>query len=413
MGSSKINNEIEEFASAFDALPEISEPPSTTLDILRRRTHEKYWHRFLRYFLDPSAPHGLGSALLKEFLSLVEENTDAVGLSESTLEAVRVESEVSSDNGRPDLLIYLEDEWFICIELKVRASESGTQTEEYATSSRLGDISVSGYSEQERHYLYLAKQIHDPPTSEKFACLNWTDVQQIMGEIIADARGQYPARTTAQLVDFRDTVREEIMSEQPYDTQQGEYVELYLQHTDAIDTVRTAFERMIDHQIEGWATRFQEHYRPDRWDETWRCDQGKYGKIFKDVWRRDENGIPVEGWSDGAFRLEFRHRIRDEQSWKEGSVVFRTVIPKNSNDEYRNRCHEVFNNNLDELNNTVEPTKIVIKGEQRTLTEATYSFDPIKGPEGYYTALSEAFDDHVILAPLLTEIYESAFTNLV
>lgn len=44
MDSSKINDEIAEFASAFDALPEIVEPPSTTLEILRGRTREKYWN---------------------------------------------------------------------------------------------------------------------------------------------------------------------------------------------------------------------------------------------------------------------------------------------------------------------------------------------------------------------------------
>ena len=413
MDSLKINDEIAEFASAFNSLPEIVEPPSTTLEILRGRTREKYWNRLLRYFLDPSAPHGLGSGLLQEFLELVEEETGAVDLTDSDLETVRVESEISSDNGRPDLLLYLEGEWFVCIELKVTAPETGSQTMGYANSRRLGDVSVTDYREQERHYVYLAKQMHDPPASEEFTRLYWSDVQHSIGQVIADARGQYPARTTAQLADFRDTVRKVTMSEQSYDRQQDEYVELYLEHTDAIDAVQTAFERMVDSQIEEWATRFQEQHQPDNWDDTWNCANGKYGKIYKDTWRRDENGKPVASWSEATFRLEFRHQIRKEQSWKEGNVVFRTVIPKNSDGEYRNRCQEVFNAHFDKIDAKTKSTKIATMGNRRILTEATYSYDPTKGPEGYYNTLSKAFDDHVILVPLLTEIYESAFADFV
>lgn len=367
----------------------------------------------LRYFLDPSSPHGLGSTLLQEFLELVEEETDAIGLSDSDLESVHVESEISSDGGRPDLLVYLENKWFVCMELKVTAPETGSQTKEYATSGHLGDLSVPDYREQERHYVYLTKQIHDPPASEEFICLYWKDVQQVMGQVIADARGQYPVRTISQLFDFRDTIRKEIMNEQPYDTQQGEYVELYLEYTDAIDAVRTAFDQMVDRQIKEWATRFQERHRPDNWDETWSCDQGKYGELFKNTWRRDENGKPVGSWSEADFRLEFRHRVRDEQMWKEGTVIFRTVIPKNSDYEYRDRFQEVFNAHLDELSVMTESTKISIKGNRRNLTEATYSFDPTEGPGGYYTALSQAFDDHAELVPFLTEIYENAYGDFV
>ncbi len=413
MYSSEVTDEISKFASTFDALPKITEPPATTLEIIRERTREKYWHRLLRYFLDPSEPHGLGSTFLQEFVQLVEQEMDTVGLSGSDLDAVRVESEISSDDGRPDLLIYLEDEWFVCVEIKVTSPETGTQTRAYADSNYFGDVSVSDYRERDRHYVYLTKRMHDPPTSGEFVRLYWSDIETIMGQIVADSRGQYPARTTAQLSDFQDTVGGETMKNQPYDTQQSEYVELYLEHTDAIDAVRTAFERMVDRQVDEWATRFLERHRPYNWDETWNCAQGKYGKIYKDTWRRDKNGKLVDGWSEAAFRLEFRHRIRDEQSWKKGNVVFRTVIPKNSDDEYRDRCQEVFNANLDELNATKESSKISIKGNRRILTEATYSFDPTDGPEGYYVTLSEAFDDHVTLVPLLTEINESAFTEFV
>jgi hypothetical protein len=248
--------------------------------------------------------------------------------------------------------------------------------------------------------------------SNEFIHLHWKAVQRAMARVIADARGQYPARTTAQLSDFRDTIREETMTEQPYETQQKEYTELYLEHAEAIDAVHTAFKQMVDRQIEVWATRFLEQHRPQKWDSSWRCESDKYGKIYKDTWRRAEDGTTVDNWSDAAFRLEFRHRIRDEKSWKQGRVVFRTVIPKNSDEEYRRQCQETFNSYFEQMTEKTESTNIAIKGNQRTLTESTYSFDPTEGAKAYYTSLAQAFDEHVELVPLLTEIYEESYTNL-
>lgn len=413
MDTAEIDAELAAFAAAFEALPEVSEPPSTTLEILRERTREKYWNRLLRYFLDPSAAHGFGSDFLEAFLVLAEERTGAVGLSDSALEAVDVESEVSSDGGRPDLLLVLEDEWFVCIELKVTAPETGEQTRGYANSDRLGELDVSDYSAGERQYVYLAKRTHSDPASERFSRLHWRDVHTAAGRVLDDARGRYPARSTAQLSDFRDTIETETMSDHPEDTQQDRHIELYLEHTDAIDTVRTAFERMVDRQTEEWATRFLERYRPEKWDEAWNCESDKYGKLFRDEWRRDENGTPVADWSSAAFRLEFRHRIRAERSWKTGTVTFRTVIPRNSDEAYRDRCRTVFNDHLEDLRATAESTSISIEGNSRVLTEATYSFEETAGPEGYYDTLADAFDEHVVLVPLLTEIYDRAYEDLI
>lgn len=413
MDRSEINHQITEFASAFSTLPEIPEPPETTLNILRERTGEKYWNRLLRYFLDPSAAHGFGSDFLKEFVDLLVDQTEMATLDDFGLNAVQVESEISSDRGRPDLLLHYQDEWFICIELKVTAAETGSQTKEYANSNHLGDLIVDNYTEEQQHYVYLTKQTHSSPASDKFCRLYWRDVQAAIGRFLQNDRGQYPARSTAQLADFQDTIREETMSERPYDTQQQEYVELYLDHQDEIDTVRRAFERMVETQTDEWATRFQEHNTPDSWDKTWNCASDKYGKIYKDEWRRDENGEPVESWSEAAFRLEFRHAIRKEQSWKDGNVIFKTVIPRNSNEEYRERYHSEFNEQLNEVSAIIKSSNITVKGNQRTLMEARYSFEQTEGPEGYYLALAEAFEEHVILVPQLTEIYETAYTSLI
>lgn len=413
MHASEVRASISDFSSAFEAVPEVSEPPSTTLTILRKRTSEKYWSRLLQYFLDPSASHGMGSDFLDQFSQLIEKRTDAIGLSDSELKAVEVESEIRSDNGRPDLLLFLDDEWFICIELKVTASETGRQTKEYAASSRLGDVTVSDYQEENRHYLYLAKKQHSPPASKCFSHIYWRDISEIIDNIFNNSRGQYPVRSSAQLSDFQCTIRDEIMNDQPYDNQQSEYVELYIENMEAIDAVRSAFGDMIDTQLDEWATRFQEQYQPDSWNESWNCSSEKYGKIYKDEWRRDKNGNIVSDWSEAALRLEFRHQIRKERSWKEGEVIFEAVIPKNSNDTYRNHYHELFLESVEDLQTTTESTNITIKGNSRTLTRTAYSFEPSEGPEGYYESLSEAFEEHMILVPVLSDIFDATRRDIV
>lgn len=414
MDRSEAEASISEFTDRFEALPEITEPPNTTLSILREQTGEKYWNRLLRYFLDPDGPHGLGSDFLRAFLDLIDERTGAtLGYTDFDLEAVEVQSEVHSDNGRPDLLLYLEGEWFVCIELKVTAPETGAQTEEYATSGTLGSINVSEYIEANRCYLYLSKKTHSPPTSDRFARLYWSDVQDAIGTLRNEARGRYPTRSVAQLADFQDTIRDVAMNDQPYDDQQAAFVELYLQNVEAIDTVRGAFDEMIAQQIEGWATQFRERYRPDNWDDSWNCDPDKYGKIYRDEWWRDENGDEVQDWSAAEYRLEFRHHVRKEQSWKDGEVRFKAVIPRNSDDEFRERCSDLFSESLEELTERSKSTQISIVGDSRTLTSATYSFDPSDGPEGYYIALSEAFEEHTVLVPLLTSIFEQAVDEFV
>ncbi|MFP9191371.1 PD-(D/E)XK nuclease family protein [Natrialbaceae archaeon A-CW1-1] len=412
MNRSVVETEIDEFAAAFESLPDVTEPPRTTLHVLRERTGEKYWNRLLRYFLDPSAPHGFGSDLLRGFIELIEAESDATGLADTTLEDVRIASEVSSDAGRPDLLVTLDEEWFICIEVKVTASETGTQTSEYAASTQLGDLTVNEYPADGQQYVYLATRRHAAPSSDQFTHLFWEDVQRVLGDVLQNSHGRYPSRSTAQLSEFRDTIREETMTETPYDTQQSKHVELYLEHADAIDSVHTAFENMVDQQIDEWATRFVDQHHPPSWDTTWNAAPGKWGKIYWNNWRRNEHGDPVENWSDAAYRLEFRHHIRKHRSWRDGTVTFQTTIPSNSDDEFKTRCHTEFTTHSSDIHSVCDQLDIQVKGNKRVLTEKTYSFNPQDGPDAYYTTLKDAFEEHQPLISPLTTIYENAYTSL-
>jgi len=407
-----LEDSLAEFKSAFNALPEVVEPPRTTLQLLSEPSREKYWNRYLNYFLDPENPHGLQGDFLRAFLQELDERFDGTNLSEGPISDIEIQSEVDSDGGRPDLLLYLPDEWFVCIELKVTAPETGTQTKSYAEAGRFGDLAVMKYSESGRYYLYLADSSRQGPSSESFERMGWKTIRDLIEDLLRGGKGRYPARTTAQLTDFSDTIRKQIMNDDPYDEQEAEYLELYLKHAEAIDTVQGAFEKMIDREIDRWAGVLRDEYRPSEWTDHWTCESGKYGKIYKSAWRLDEGGEPTSSWSDAAYRLEFRHEIRKERSWKEGTVTLHTHVPHNSNDEYRDLFQKHATARLDDLQDVASDTRISVTGNKVNLTEATYSYDPTEGPAGYYRTLSDAFDEHTVLVPLLSGLLETTVDQL-
>lgn len=57
-----IEAELAELQQHLAALPEVEEPPLTTLQVLGRSTQERDWQQFLVHFLTPNAPHRLEHA---------------------------------------------------------------------------------------------------------------------------------------------------------------------------------------------------------------------------------------------------------------------------------------------------------------------------------------------------------------
>ena len=57
--------ELVELKGKLTSLPEATEPPPTTLQIIRRYQQEQDWQRLLMFFLTPDEPHGLETDLLE------------------------------------------------------------------------------------------------------------------------------------------------------------------------------------------------------------------------------------------------------------------------------------------------------------------------------------------------------------
>lgn len=82
-------------------LPEIEEPPPTTLQLLGQSRQEGDWQRFLAYFLSPDALHGLEHAAIEQFLEGLRDRDDIdFTFSRFDLDESNVATEVPITNGR-------------------------------------------------------------------------------------------------------------------------------------------------------------------------------------------------------------------------------------------------------------------------------------------------------------------------
>ena len=64
----ELEEQFRELRTSLDAIPDVSEPPKSTLRILGSARSEQTWNTLLAYFLDPNQPHGFGIDLLTSFL---------------------------------------------------------------------------------------------------------------------------------------------------------------------------------------------------------------------------------------------------------------------------------------------------------------------------------------------------------
>lgn len=207
-----LRQQLADFSDQIRHLPDPKEPPKTTLHILRRGQREQAWQRMLFYFLAPEESHGLETELLEHILSsLAERHNIDVPLSYFEVENIRVETEVTlSNDGRADAVIWSPDAWFICWELKVYASEGGTQTSAYVDADHFRSIEHDKNDFDGHYYVYLAPERASPPHADEFVQVSWEWIASVIHEFLEEGYGQYPARTTAQLEDFVATIKQEL-----------------------------------------------------------------------------------------------------------------------------------------------------------------------------------------------------------
>lgn len=281
--------ELEEMERRLSAVESV---PATTLEILGQASHEPSWEAMLVYFLDKDKPHGFDTTVLRAFLRAAASNEETA-LSEygDDLEEIQVRSQVPTGTGPVDILLVLEKQWFVCIEMKVGAAETGDQTIRYADANVLGDVIVDDYGES-RDYIYLASGSAQSPKSTEFVELSWRAVVDELETVLDTGHGRYPAKSTAQLADFIDTIKRELNMDE-FDSI-SEETALYAEYSSTINRVVEQFEKDRDRILAAIVSGFFDRSVCNR--DEWMVNQrpSTYVNLSKPGWDQLEGGVIIE-----------------------------------------------------------------------------------------------------------------------
>ncbi len=273
-------------------LTDTDRPPVPTLEIIGEQYLEAHWQSLLVYFLDGDNPHGFGTDILAAFLEAIETHPNTEFESGAhNLEGVDVQTEVPTGNGPVDLLLTLTDEWFICIELKVGSPETGDQTVRYATAANLGTVVVDEFDGQ-KAYLYLAPETAPEPSSEEFAAISWSHVVAHLEDVLGNGYGQYPAKSTAQLADYLDTIQRQL--NMTTDDTISKETELYIEYDDLIDRLKDAYKNDRKKLFRDLKDAFFAEGEVNL--EAWTVNNSptRYINFYKESWQNLEGGTSIE-----------------------------------------------------------------------------------------------------------------------
>lgn len=301
INESTIKQQLRSFQQEFRSS---SEPNQTLFDIIGRSTQEEDWQQLLAYFLRPAKGHGFGSEILESFLNTVETQTQISGLDGSP-ETVRVDVEVQTPSKRRvDLLLSQEDSWFLCIELKVRASEHQDQTVSYVEAEYIGTRAKSSFPDSGHHYLYLTPDQADQPTSEDFEHLDWSVLEENWRNVLEKHRsedGTFPSRGVAQFAEFLVMIRSEAGS--PLTEMERYYRDVASArraYEELATSLATALEKGVQQKTDG-----RDPLRIRRKRRGFpQFDHGKYNRIEVDkpLWQA--------GRSKSTILFEFNFHLR-------------------------------------------------------------------------------------------------------
>lgn len=417
--SDELKDRFRELRTSLEALPEVSEPPKSTFNVLGSTRSEQHWNTFLGYFLDPSQPHGFGVELLKSFLDKAREEAGlGIDYYHRDLETIEVDTEDSSPQGnRLDIVIRAPEAWFVCIECKVDASEGARQTERYIEDTHLGIEEKSEYPDGGHHYLFLSKEHGPDSTADGFVDLYWWQVVEAFYERLKQSHGRFPARSVNQLEDFLSTVTQVInMGENDFTETQKEKVRLLAEYREEIDELFASTNQLRQRAIEEWPDRFRSHVDEGLWTDEWHAIPSKWGQMFRDGWFLDGELNPTtdieETKGNVGVRLFLMHYIRHEESFLEGNLRFElgcsTRVP------VRDEFHRLYNSERwqEELKPILNERDIVNRGNMAEYTRKVYDFDQSELPESYFDMLATAFEEHLPVAEIADEILNEAVANV-
>ena len=406
-------------------LPEAEEPPSTFLQILGRSHKEQDWQRLLFYFLDPDESHGFEHAVLEHVLRAFSDRADLdYTYSRFDLDDIKIEQEVITESGRPDGVLWAGNDWFICFELKVTASEGEDQTQRYVDDRvfdsiglRKSDVPIEGHN-----YVYLAPRDASQAEADEFVHISWEWVASELQTFLSQSHGEHPVRSTAQLDDFIDTVRNELTMTE-YQENQREKVKLFIDNYDEISSLIEAFENEWKEFQYTWGDRLAqtletaemvvdtvvpEEYVPldiemENGDvKRWTFRQGKedWSWMFpEDWWTKLDEQKPIYDTPKPNARVGFLHRLDDDRDRTLENHVLKFYLRNapSGHDDFYNNFADRFNRD-DDIPRML-PSETERPGVKSNVLEAEYDINTDLYDdffEAYIDALARAIDDHVV-----------------
>ena len=425
--SERLLSRLAEFSTRVNQLPETREPPPTTLQLLGRNQREEDWQRLLFYFLSPGKAHGLETELLEQVLSALAEREDIeYTFSRLALTDVEIETEVITSNGRrPDAVIWVDEEWFICFELKVGASEGSSQTSNYVETDAFTSIDVTKSEMASEHYVYLAPADASPPEAEEFTHVSWKWIKSQLEATLETSYGGYPARTTAQLHDFIDTIEQELDMTN-YQKNQQEKARLYFEYYDEISETKDAFEARWEAFADSWGTQLAEQIEvgklvelstlrdsdvaidvdvTGRDDERWVFRQGDpdWAGLCKSGWwlhKDDFSPIYTQTEDNNDIRITFYHRLEEhrEQAINDNILKLELTHGYRNGAQFKSTFQDNLNANIEASTATI-PSAVNVSSRRVAPLTASYNIPTGKHDDffdAYVTALTDAFYDLVI-----------------
>lgn len=418
-----LSDRLRELRNSLEALPEVTEPPKSTLRVLGSTRAERKWNTLLAYFLDPSQPHGFDADLLTTFLDTITQTTEAdLEYYHRDIETVQVETEISSpQNNRLDIVIRSPGAWFVCIESKVEAPEEEGKLCGYLKDPYIGSEEKDEYPEDGHHYVFLSKEHRLDASIDEFADLYWEDIVETFQAELRRSHGQYPNRSTSQLQDFLSTViRVTNMEDDDFTETQQEKVRLLSEYRDDIEELFEAADALREQAIERWPELFLDQLDGNLWTDEWHYrydDYGEYGCFFRNGWYLDDENLETtvnhdETTGSTGFRLHLIHMIRRKESFRDGKLTL--ILRSPTKVELRDEFNSLYNSDRwqDQLEHLLNERGITNKGNMRDYTEKTYEVDQSRLPESYFETLATAFEEHIPVAKTVDGIVEEALDNV-
>lgn len=397
----------------IESLPDTPTRPTPTLNVIRHGHEENYWNRLLTYFLTPTEPHQLETAVLEAFLSAVGEQYPDFSFSRIGFEDIEVRSEVGTGSGVADLIVHVEGEWFLWIEMKVRSGEHEEQTTRYVDELTLGNgLEKESFPEKGRHYVFLADE-NKTADAPEFETVGWQSVVRSFEKLL-DEYGQFPMQSLAQLNDFCETIRNEIgMIKEKQN--RNDLAALAVEYADEIERSNEALESYSEELKETWADELRERSLSG-WGSEWEPrTHSRYANIYRPSWHNPPDNEPNAQGTDARFHLFIQHLIGTGEL-KQGSLQVRLLVA-GSNDPLVEEFYERLQ--TPETAGRIESVVTDISNEtgkngdfyntpelkKMKIVVVNYEFD-FKAGGGYVSTLQTALEDLYPVAEIVDEIYE-------